>query len=208
MARIKDYGGAPPVGATKKGKRERGRNKPIKPSSALTGALIVLIFFILLFGVATCLYVFDLFGTRGFVIDFLDVADEAVERDREKLVTWQTELSNTSNQLKEDQKKVNQQEEEIAQREAAVKEIEEDLEKKIALYDEMAAQLQPKNTDITTMAKAIERMSADTAGALLMAMSDKDARLYLFSMLKPSAKAAILETLDARTAAALVEGLS
>ena len=192
----------------KKGKRQKRTKEDKWQGSPIYGAMITLLVFVLLIGAATCFFVFDLFGTRGMVIGFLNVTDEAYERNQEKLAQWQTDLAGQAEQLVRDQKIVSGQQSEMEQREAAVKKKEDDLNTRIAEYDDMIAQLKPKSDDILTVAKALETMSADAAANLLMEMSDMDAMLRLFASLKPSTQAAILETMDARTAATLVEGIS
>ena len=190
-------------------KGKRSKEKAAKAGRpALFGAAVTALVFVAILGAAAVLFIFNLFGAKGLVIDFLDIADEASQRDREELERWGTELSNQADLLSQDQNSLTQKEREVAEREAAVAEMESELEVRAAEYDLLTAQLQVKSNDITTVARSLEKMSAEAAGALLSAMSDKESMLRIFSQLKPAAQAAILETMDANAAAALVEGLS
>ncbi|MCL2747322.1 MAG: hypothetical protein FWE59_01545 [Oscillospiraceae bacterium] len=209
MARIKTYKGIQPdqPDSGEKGAKRR-KDKKAKGGSTLTGVLATLLGFLVLFGALACLYAFDLFGTRGFIIDALHAKEEAAERDAAKLAQWQTDLNNRDEELAQLEKKLSQREQGAAQREAAVSEKESDLVTREAALEESDAQLHPNNIDITSVARAIEKMKIEPAGALLMAMSDQDAMLRLFSLLKPATQAAILEILEAETAAALVQALS
>ena len=204
MAKNKD--GARP--GNKKDKNEMSAKSAAMRSSPLIGALATLLVFILLIGAVVCFYMFNLFGFRGAVVEFLDVADEAHQRNMEKLAQWQTDLQTEADQLELEQKKVSSTEQELAKNEAAVKKKEDELTSRIAEYDDLLTQLKPKNDDILSVAKALGSMNAEAAGAVLLEMSDKDTMLRLFSLLDSKAQAAILETLDVRTAAALVEGIS
>ena len=191
----------------KKGKEARREKKPKKPGTPLKGALITFMVFILLFGAAYGAFTLNLFDARGLVADLLGVTDEASQRREAKLTEWETNLQRDAQILAEDQKNIKTAEQNIAGQEAAVEKKEDELAEKMAVYEDLNAQLQAKKNDINSVGKMLDSMSADAAAAILTEMKSKDNMLQTFSQLKPDTQAAILETLDAKAAAALIESL-
>jgi len=183
------------------------QKKEKKPGTPFKGAVVMLLFFLLLFGAAYGVFYFNWFDARGLTAGWLGVTDETSQRKEAQLTDWETSLQSDAQKLADDQKNVKTAQDDVTAREAAVKTQEDDLATKLAAYQEMDAQLQAKNDDITSVVKIIESMSADTAAAMLTAMTDKTVMLSAFSKLKPATQAAILETMDAKAAATLVESL-
>ena len=196
---------------SKKRKKAIATDRP-KPSLGfvpfLRGALVILLFFILLFGSAFATFHFDLFGAREIVIDWLDITDESSQLKERRLTEWETSLSNEAQVLADEQKKTQQKQREMTEQEAAVKQKESELERKITEYETLLAQLQPKNNDISTVAKVVGSMDAGAAASMFFELRDRQVRLNLLSSLKPATIAAILEKLDAQTAASFVEELT
>jgi flagellar motility protein MotE (MotC chaperone) len=149
-----------------------------------------------------------MFGARDMAIDLLGVTNETSQSKEAELDQWRTDLQAQAQKLAEDQKNLKKQEQDVLQREAAVKLTQDELDTEKAAYEELMAQLQPNQNDISTVVNVIEKMSADTSAPMLMAMSDTDAMFNLFSRLKPATQAAILETVDAQAAASLLQKLS
>ena len=194
---------------SKKGNKPTGKpREKRKKSGPLKGALTVLVVFALLFGAAYAAFTFNWFDARGLAAEWLDVTSEVSQRREARLADWETGLQRDAQKLADDQKTVKAAEQEVAGREDAVSRKEDELARKLADTDELQAQLQSKKDDISNVVRIVEGMSSDTAAAMLGAMKDRTAMLEVFSQLKPATQAAILETMDAGAAAALIESFS
>jgi len=200
--------------AEKKAKKRKNAvvDRPIserkKRGSPLKGAAFTFLFFVLLLGAALSAFYFNWFDARGLTAEWLGVDNEVSARKEERLAQWETDLQRDAQKLAEDQKNAEDLVAQTAELEAAVKKQENEIREKMKIYEEMSAQLQSKNNDNTNVAKMIEGMSAEAAAAMLSEMKSMEAMVKTFSHLKPAAQAAILEALDAKTAATLVDTLS
>jgi flagellar motility protein MotE (MotC chaperone) len=181
---------------------------PKKAGTPLKGALSAVFVCLLLVGALGAALFFNLFQSRDRLIDALGWTDEAANHKQEQLSDWETKLNNDALTLASQQKDLKAQEEGLREKETEAVRREEELASQIEQYTELLAQLETKNNDIQTVIKAIEGMDAKAAAAMLMEMKDRAAMIALFSRLKQASKSAILEALDAKSAAGLAEDLT